>query len=273
MRQLLEIFKALLLIALLTLVTQVGGLVYLIYKPIGRYIQKRNPSTWVNWFKRVGLFVGLYLFASLFIIPFLAPLGGRVALPLTNDQLKPAYYFYCLANRHYVKPALRKSILEVADQMPEEVVLVYLDANFPFWDGFPLLPHLSHNDGKKLDLVFIYRNRSNQKLANRALSWLGYGLVEGPQSGEHDQPKTCASKGYWQYNLLSKFTPQYSVKNYQFDVPLNKKLIQQLSRQARIQKIFIEPHLKTRLGLQSNSKVRFHGCQAVRHDDHIHIQL
>ena len=32
------------------------------------------------------------------------------------------------------------------------------------------------------------------------------------------------------------------------------------------------PHLKARLGLNSN-KVRFHGCHAVRHDDHFHVQL
>ena len=29
---------------------------------------------------------------------------------------------------------------------------------------------------------------------------------------------------------------------------------------------------KTRLLLTSD-KIRFHGCQAVRHDDHIHVQL
>lgn len=39
-----------------------------------------------------------------------------------------------------------------------------------------------------------------------------------------------------------------------------------------IGKLFIEPHLKTRLKLTSN-KIRFHGCQAVRHDDHMHVQM
>ena len=29
----------------------------------------------------------------------------------------------------------------------------YLDANFPFINKFPLLPHLSHNDGKKIDIT------------------------------------------------------------------------------------------------------------------------
>jgi len=37
-------------------------------------------------------------------------------------------------------------------------------------------------------------------------------------------------------------------------------------------KIFIEPHLVKRLKLASN-KIRFQGCRAVRHDDHLHVQL
>ena len=41
----------------------------------------------------------------------------------------------------------------------------------------------------------------------------------------------------------------------------------------QIKKIFIEPHLKQRLGLQKENKIRFHGCGAVRYDDHKHVQL
>ena len=37
-------------------------------------------------------------------------------------------------------------------------------------------------------------------------------------------------------------------------------------------KVFIEPHLRRRLGVES-SKLRFQGCRAARHDDHIHMQL
>ncbi|NNE79114.1 MAG: hypothetical protein HKN18_02480 [Silicimonas sp.] len=37
-------------------------------------------------------------------------------------------------------------------------------------------------------------------------------------------------------------------------------------------KIFLEPHLADRLGV-AGDKVRFQGCRAARHDDHIHIQL
>ena len=43
-------------------------------------------------------------------------------------------------------------------------------------------------------------------------------------------------------------------------------------KNSNTHKIFIEPHLKQRLGIK-NQKVRFHGCGAVRHDDHIHLQI
>jgi len=43
-------------------------------------------------------------------------------------------------------------------------------------------------------------------------------------------------------------------------------------QQPNLGKVFVEPHLKTRMKLV-DSKIRFHGCGAVRHDDHIHIQL
>ena len=37
-------------------------------------------------------------------------------------------------------------------------------------------------------------------------------------------------------------------------------------------KVFIEPHLADRLGA-TGEKIRFQGCRAARHDDHIHVQL
>ena len=106
---------------------------------------------------------------------------------------------------------------------------------------------------------------------NRAPTFLGYGLAEKPKKGEFDQPAACEEQGHWQYSIISKLTP--AKKNYEFDASANSRLLQILYRNARIRKIFIEPHLKQRLGLGGVDKIRFHGCKAVRHDDHIHVQL
>ena len=45
-----------------------------------------------------------------------------------------------------------------------------------------------------------------------------------------------------------------------------------LSRDPRIGKIFLEPHLAAQFG-SGAPKIRFQGCAAALHDDHIHIQL
>ena len=84
-------------------------------------------------------------------------------------------------------------------------------------------------------------------------------------------PEVCARKGYWQYNLVSQMNPQDKNQSI-FDAERTKTLVNLFAEKASIGKTFIEPHLKTRLGLLSN-KIRFHGWQATRHDDHIHVQL
>ncbi|MEQ8686096.1 MAG: hypothetical protein RIE86_12430 [Imperialibacter sp.] len=147
----------------------------------------------------------------------------------------------------------------------------YLDANFPFFDQFPLLPHLSHNDGKKLDLAFYYIQGNSR--SDSAPSFIGYGVYDEPKSGESDYPAICKQKGYWQYGLLSSVVPQWNKGDYKLDIVRTTELIKMLAVEHATSKVFIEPHLKQRWHLGRFDKIRFHGCQAVRHDDHIHIQI
>ena len=61
-------------------------------------------------------------------------------------------------------------------------------------------------------------------------------------------------------------------KDLVFSEKGTKKLIKNILKSRDVGKIFIEPHLKNRINLK-NKKIRFHGCGAVRHDDHIHVEL
>lgn len=61
--------------------------------------------------------------------------------------------------------------------------IYFLDANFPFFNGFPLLPHLSHNDGKKLDISLVYETQDGE-ISTKQKSVSGYGVFEGPQNEE-----------------------------------------------------------------------------------------
>lgn len=251
----------------MTVVTQIGGIVYLIaILSIKRTAKKRR-------LKKFGIFAGLYLIATFLIVPNVAPIFGREKITET-EFLKAQSFFYKLANRNYVRPELNESLNQIATEFEKRnsgIKMIYLDANFPFIDKFPLLPHLSHNDGKKVDVSLIYEEPNGQ-LTNKKPSISGYGVYEKPTANEYDQNEICKQRGNWQYDFPKYLTLGTINKDIEFSENGTRELANLILRQKSTGKLFIEPHLKKRLNLK-NGKVRFHGCQAVRHDDHIHFQL
>lgn len=266
--KLLQLLVHTLLVLLLTALTQLGGVLWLLcYWLAGRWKGRRIG-------RALLLFVPLYLVCTAAVLPVAAGYFGRTPLPVfATATLKPVSLWYPLLNRHYVTPNTKRALLEVADQLRQQhpgTALHYLDAGFPLFRNFPLLPHLSHNDGRKVDLAFFYLNPDGTETDQKP-SQSGYGVFEGPRQGEEATAETCRDKGYWQYSY-----PQYltmgSRPSLQFDAKRTQAVLQLLLQQPEIGKIFLEPHLKARLGLAGADKIRFHGCGAVRHDDHIHMQ-
>lgn len=276
MKLLLKIFLGLIFFSLLTILTQVGGIIFLISILAFGPIDKRVDSTWLRMSAKLFSFVLLYILFVFVIVPLIAKPFGRVPLPLfESHHVRPANILTVLLNRNYVRPELRQATFDVADKMHKKypgTVLNYLDANFPFIDKFPLPPHLSHNDGRKLDVSFYYIDAKTGDRTNNVPSWIGYGVCEEPRAGEFDRPAECARKGYWQYSFLLRNISQKNKNLYPFDHKRTKDLVNFFAADQAIGKILIEPHLKTRLNLTSR-KVRLHGCNAVRHDDHLHVQL
>jgi hypothetical protein len=260
----------------LTILTQVGGIIFLISLLFHRYFNSLGKNKWITFLSKSLNFFLIYSFFTFLIIPKIAKAFGRVPLPITEENhLKPLNFLTCFLNRNYVRPELKSVALEVAKQMNEKypgISINYLDANFPFINRFPLIPHLSHNDGRKLDLAFCYLDAKSKLPSKTSPSFIGYGVCEGPRPNEVNTAEFCASKGYWHYSYLQTIIPQGKKSKFIFDAERTAELVKLLVKQAKIGKIFIEPHLKNRLELESN-KIRFHGCQAVRHDDHIHVQL
>lgn len=253
------------LFLLLTILTQIGGLVFLCAIFIARFLG------WQKRWKKLLLSLTLYLITSLVIIPHVAPIFGREPVKHTEDIL-PATWFTVLTNRNYVRPAINKLLLKTAKKVKSQgIKIIYLDANFPFINGFPLLPHLSHNDGRKLDLALVYENKKG-KIISAKQSRTGYGVFVDPLPGEINQTQKCKKVGYFQYDY-SKYCSFGAInQELVFSKKGTKYLVEALLDHSEIQKIFIEPHLKTRLRLMDN-RIRFHGCRAVRHDDHIHLQI
>ena len=265
MKRVFKILLHIIIFGVLTILTQIGGIVYLL-------------SLWINKLFKYDLrskplltFLGLYLISTLLIIPLIAPIFGRERIKHI-EKVKPTNYMTVLLNRNYVRPQLNKILKATTSNLKgSNIQINYLDASFPFINKFPLLPHLSHNDGKKLDISLVYEN-TNGKISNNQKSFSGYGVFEAPRPNEHNQVHKCLESGYFQYDYPKYVTFGSINDELKFSTKGTKRLITSILKNKNLGKLFIEPHLKQRLGLRNN-KIRYHGCRAVRHDDHIHIQL
>jgi hypothetical protein len=238
-------------VVLLSLLTQLGGLAWL---------------TALAFRRRFLAFTLLY--GALWGAAILAaPTFGRVALPCFGAPLRMQSAFYCITMRSFVAPemaALAEDAAErVAETFPGTVTLA-LDGGFPLPIGLPMLPHLSHGDGRKLDFAFFYADPSGRYLPGQTRSPLGYFAFE--HAGAAPCPPAWPTLR-WDFAWLQPLLP---------DRPLepdrSRALIAALTADPRTGKLFVEPPLAGRLGL-SDPKLRFQGCRAARHDDHLHVQL
>ncbi|MDB9755214.1 hypothetical protein OAB20_02855 [Winogradskyella sp.] len=258
--KLLKLIGHIFIITLLTVVTQVGGLIWIVTLLISHKLKKK---------KRL-VFPSLYLVFNLIIVPPIASYFGREQLPVLNQNLKPINWFYPLAFRNYVLPKLKQGLIKTSENLASSnISITYLDANFPFIEGYPLLSHLSHNDGKKIDITFMYIDGLG-KQSDKKPSTSGYGAFANLE--KNYTSKICIAKDNWYYDFTKYLT--FGINNkLKLDSNRTTQLIKQLLLIPSSEKLFIEPHLKQSLGLSSELKVRFHGCGAVRHDDHIHLQI
>lgn len=249
----------------LTILTQIGGLVYISNDFLMKKAKvKRIPFVFLS-------FIFLYGLTTFLIVPPLASLFGREKIK-NNDRIEPTNYATIILNRNYVVPEINQILSNTEGYLKTSGLKIkYLDAGFPFLKYFPLLPHLSHHDGRKLDLSLVYSD-AHGNLSNDKKSRSGYGAFEGPSSGEHDQISICLKQGFSQYDYPKYLT--FGTVNTQllFSEDYTKDLITSLLKNKEITKIFIEPHLKNRMML-TDSRIKYHGCRAVRYDDHIHIQI
>ena len=255
----LKLFGHLFFIVFLTILTQVGGIIWMLSILLSKKFKKQ---------KRI-VFPLLYLLFNLIIIPPIAKVFGREPLPVINQIIKPRNIIYPILFRNYVTSEFKSPLIESSIDLAHlGIQVTYLDANFPFWDGFPLLPHLSHNDGKKIDISFMYIDIYGNPTTKKP-SVSGYGAYVNKNN---PTATTCLKQGYWQYDF-PKYLTFGTLNNLTLDKENTKTLIQGLLYKTNAEKLFIEPYLKTELELSDYSKIRFHGCKAVRHDDHIHLQV
>ena len=270
----------------LTLLTQVGGLVWALLVTAYRVLGVRRHGTLIA----VAMLAAIFAFGTLDALGGLAAkTAGRVPLPgcerEAGARLAPAVPWLCPLQRHYAAPAMRDVLVDLARAMaarpdgtpePRQVAVRWLDANFPAFDGFPLLPHLSHDDGRKVDLAFLYRDGPDRggggPVDTVRSRRFGYWAFEEPRPGD---PRPCAGRDdrltlRWDMDWLPRIGLFHD--RLMLDEERTARMIRLLAADPRVTRILLEPHLAERLGV-AHPKVRFQGCRAARHDDHIHVEV
>ena len=265
----LRLFVVIVSVLALTALTQVGGVVLLVAFGVGRLFHWRGAKRSLGV---AAAFLALYGVTSVFVVPPLAALGGRVPLPCLGEPLR-TLPILCALNRHYASPELEQVAEALAADLSEEFpgsVTVALDASFPFVDGFPLLPHLSHDDGQKLDLSYFYADPDGTYRPGVTRSPIGYWAFETPTPEEE---ASCPATGLslrWGMEVLQPLFPKLRVEPQRTGFALRWLVTEGPSH--GLQRIFIEPYVAKRLEVAS-SLLGFQGCRAARHDDHIHLQI
>lgn len=254
------------LVFLFTAATQIGGLALWLCVPafsrVRQRLARRGPMLRVSL--NAAIFAAVYLAFSLAAIP-LAGLAGRAPLPCGwagDGTFAPRTILTCLANRHYAALSAKQALQQVNERVSAEnrgISIAYLDAGFPFFDGFPMLPHLSHRDGRQIDLALIHDDGAASP------SPIGYWGYQSPRPGD---PMPCMGREGWLRWNLEWLQPLFG--SAPLDESAMRDLFDGLAESTAVERILIEPHLRTRLKLD-HPKIGFQGCKAARHDDHIHV--
>jgi hypothetical protein len=267
---------AVVVVVLLTLLTQIGGLVMLLVWGLSRLALPRAMGAWLRAAINALLFVIAYAAISALVVPPLAALAARVPLPCRaqpDRAFAAGSVLICALNRHYVVPDLVVVLNELSGEIERAfpgTTTLFLDANFPFLNRFPLLPHLSHSDGRKLDLAFYYADAEGRYLPAVTRSPIGYWAFEQPSASD---ASPCAARSWlslrWDLDFLQDKFPDRVLEPRRTSAAL-QWLLSEGSR-FKVDRVFVEPYLAARLGVASPA-LGFQGCRAARHDDHIHIQ-
>src|SRR5690242_15125191 len=112
--RLMLVLGAILVFAIATAVTQLGGLVFLLALLIGRVARRAGMRKPVVILAGIVVFFVALPIINLYVIPPLATLGGREPLPCEATADRPYAALsplYCILDRNYVRPEA-KSMLD-----------------------------------------------------------------------------------------------------------------------------------------------------------------
>lgn len=275
---------SLLPIILLTVLTELGGV--LIWPAVGVvevFVARRRFAERVAL--RVMVPLAAYGIGTQTVVPEIARQVNRVPLPCaaTPDRpLAPLTPLTCALQRNYLHAEGRASLIvaarEVAEAHPGTIVR-FLDAGFPL-GVLPVLPHLFHGDGRRIDLALLWKR--GKRPVPGARSPIGYGgFAPGYERRCPPEPVSATRIPWlrdlpwvaellppmdlrWEWAALQPYT-----RDVELDVERTRTLAQQLVGLTSVRSVTTEPTLMAPLG----AGVKGSPCELPRHDDHLHVSF
>ena len=106
-KSVLKVIIHLLIAVFLTIITQIGGILYLISLLL---ISNKKPNYKL---KRVFLFIAIYLVSTFLVVPKVAPIFGRVKIE-NNSKIEAHNFVTKLFNRNYITPKMHLVLSDVS---------------------------------------------------------------------------------------------------------------------------------------------------------------
>lgn len=134
--KILKILGIILAVSLLTILSQVGGIILLLWLVIFRSFREKLRNPWLRRGVNIGGFVIFYLFFMFAIIPPLARIQDRVPLPFSKSgALVPVSYWTAIFGRNYTISEGRDKLETIAAAFRKkypQLKVKYMDCNYPF---------------------------------------------------------------------------------------------------------------------------------------------
>lgn len=259
---------ALALTLILTVVTQVGGL--LLWPIWALAFRAFNPSTrWQKLLGRPMILLAAYLIGMNSLVPWSAHYAGRTPLPsyATDDMpVEPLHLIYPLLGRNYVRFHARDRLIQAAQHAARAhpgLTIQYLDTGFPFpWP--PLLPHLSHSDGQKVDIALAFaKDGEPVPYARSPIGYWGFAKESRERCQGHQSRYPIPLR--WDFAWLQPLLPDLDL-----DLSANRAMVRAFDKTPGVCTILLEPTLHNLLPAR---KLRANSCNVARHDDHLHLRF
>lgn len=260
--------------------TSTGGFVFLGVAYLAWDLHRGGTRLPMAMLAGLAFFLAGMPIANLVVAPIIGAQIGRVALPCKPGPDAPYAALtplLCALGRNYVRPEVDVMLKEMARDLRR----AYPDMTFPVLDAGPMYSgmggrYTSRNWRKRgwsVDLAYFYQDAAGKYVPHETPSPIGFWGFQAPPAGSKPVCADDAVSSFLRWDMA--WFQAYVRQDLTLDERRTAAMLRWLTQRGRqfgVKEVLIEPHMAKRLGVTS-PLIRFQGCLAARHDDHIHVEV